>query len=1421
MSEKPATNGDTASILVYEAVILFLKDACNVEIPGLGQFTNLQRILDGYLLSMASNNAVTAIVESVEYRKTLLELAMELGLSNDPNLRTALRIDEKRIASLLMFIFNTKSEEAAVLRLEDDSAQHFLDVVQDALDKGSLLPEEQSRMARRVIRKLSESCDRLPSSLFITGVSAREEHPTFGGGYGDIYRASYIDRPVALKRMRYFLRGSDLRRIHLKFCREALVWKDLQHPHILVFLGIDRETFPSSLCMVSPWMEHGTVMNYLQIHGHGNVDKLLYEIAQGLQYLHSCNIVHGDLRGGNILVNEDWNACLADFGLSKFSDATSSKTTNRGGSLYWMAPELIDPDRFGYDFLRTPATDVYAFGCVCLELYTGRPPFANLSEPAALIKIINGERPERPLASSPAMSALLWQNVTQFWAQNPSARPVSESVVQHMLWPAPLPSSSILVPSQLTLSSSPAPVSSTSQSPPSPAKQRKWWPVKRNVLGISLPSKLFTGGASISKNEDPQPISYQFSEGFMPHNPVISPTSTIGSPSSYSDVLSKPSPQPALHMNAPSLNNFSSSSETQQPSGHSRNKSEERRPKFGSLFRDNQNEKSKGGFWRHRVDKDRECEREEVSGDEGASPRPSSRPPSHSGRLPSRPTSLASRKRSDSIGTAGGDKRRLSVASWASSAVGSVTGRSRSKDKKTFANFTDEGKRNSEHRESDNGRSGVPTGTLHSITRRRSSSANVEDGSGVRSATARDHDSREQNRSRGRRDEENELTRKIGFLTATASEDWTLVLDICDQASATEANAKEAARALRREFKYGEPAAQLAAARLWAIMLRNSSDAFVSRSMSHKFLATLEDVLTSSHTSPVVRERLVGVLAAAAYASGPSQKEASFRGLWCRVKPDDKPEEGVPFDTEDPMFNPEKVSEDEGASPRPSSRPPSHSSRPPLRPTSRKRSDSIGTAGGDKRRLSVASWASSVVGSVTGRARSKDKETFASLTEERKRNSGHHESDNGRAAAQRLKTAASLGARRQWSVTPGNRITVGGRGDEENGLTRKIGAPSHFSRLPSRPTSRKRSDSVATAGGDRRRLSVASWASSAAASVTGRSRSKDKETFANLTDEGKRDPERRESDNGRSGVLSGTLHSITRRRSSSANVEDGIGVRGATARDHDSREQNRSRGRRDEENELTRKIGFLTATASEDWTLVLDVCDQASATEANAKEAARALRREFKYGEPAAQLAAARLWAIMLRNSSDAFVSRSMSRKFLATLEDVLTSSRTSPVVRERLMDVLAAAAYASGSKKDTGFRGLWCRIKPNDKPEEGDLECVLLTGKGLPDLMTPVPTSEDAARGPRDLEHPRCQSPWKNDSRIFSPQTTEQVVEALKVTDDGTLVGLALAFTVLVLVFTMPINVRPRFTLKIARDPFGRHGARCGKVMIDSTSAI
>ncbi|KAJ7207633.1 kinase-like domain-containing protein [Mycena pura] len=278
--------------------------------------------------------------------------------------------------------------------------------------------------------RATEVCDKLPSSLFISGVTGRHEHALFGGGFGDIYQASHAGKTVALKHIRAFHRDAEQHR----FCREALVWQRLRHPFVLEFnASIDRESFPGSLCLVAPWMENGTALSYLKDHGKANVDKLLFEVAQGMQYLHSQNIVHGDLRGANILITHDWHACLADFGLARFSDATvATHTSHRAGSIRWMAPELIDPGLFKMQFLRTPASDVYAFGCMCLELYTGRPPFIGLSETAAMLQVIRGGRPDRPTQEEQAMTAALWQFVNECWEQTSASRPSSKDVVERL-----------------------------------------------------------------------------------------------------------------------------------------------------------------------------------------------------------------------------------------------------------------------------------------------------------------------------------------------------------------------------------------------------------------------------------------------------------------------------------------------------------------------------------------------------------------------------------------------------------------------------------------------------------------------------------------------------------------------------------------------------------------------------------------------------------------------------------------------------------------------------------------------------------------------------------------------------------------------------------------------------------------------------
>ncbi|EEB96278.1 hypothetical protein MPER_04612, partial [Moniliophthora perniciosa FA553] len=95
-------------------------------------------------------------------------------------------------------------------------------------------------------------------------------------------------------------------------------------------------------------MVNGTILEHLGENGAQDVDLRLFEIAQGLAYLHSQHIVHGDLR-----------------------------------SVRWMAPELLWPGNSGLErSQRTFMSDAYSFACVCVELYTGKPPFEEVLQGA-------------------------------------------------------------------------------------------------------------------------------------------------------------------------------------------------------------------------------------------------------------------------------------------------------------------------------------------------------------------------------------------------------------------------------------------------------------------------------------------------------------------------------------------------------------------------------------------------------------------------------------------------------------------------------------------------------------------------------------------------------------------------------------------------------------------------------------------------------------------------------------------------------------------------------------------------------------------------------------------------------------------------------------------------------------------------------
>ncbi|KDQ07856.1 hypothetical protein BOTBODRAFT_95678, partial [Botryobasidium botryosum FD-172 SS1] len=182
--------------------------------------------------------------------------------------------------------------------------------------------------------------------------------------------------------------------------REARVWNHLIHPNVLPFLGVC--TLDSVPYLISPWMENGHALDYVKEHPNADPLRLLVEIANGVNYLHTFKpkpVIHGDLRGPNILISLSGNARIADFGLSELKvdayDTNYSTPFVVAGHPRWKAPELVRAEN-GADARRNTTTDVFAFGRVMLELFTGKIPFSDLDEAMVIVKVWGGELPQRP-----------------------------------------------------------------------------------------------------------------------------------------------------------------------------------------------------------------------------------------------------------------------------------------------------------------------------------------------------------------------------------------------------------------------------------------------------------------------------------------------------------------------------------------------------------------------------------------------------------------------------------------------------------------------------------------------------------------------------------------------------------------------------------------------------------------------------------------------------------------------------------------------------------------------------------------------------------------------------------------------------------------------------------------------------------------
>ncbi|GMF30003.1 unnamed protein product [Phytophthora fragariaefolia] len=142
------------------------------------------------------------------------------------------------------------------------------------------------------------------------------------------------------------------------FRREVDIWFGFSHPHVVRLFGACHVGRPFFVC---EFATNGTLVRYLRENPHELWSKL-HEAALGVQYLHARGVVHGDLKGNNIVIGSDMKAKVTDFGLS--SIASSKTEVQVSGAWNWVAPECLLDDSQRPTF----ASDVYSLGMCIVEV---------------------------------------------------------------------------------------------------------------------------------------------------------------------------------------------------------------------------------------------------------------------------------------------------------------------------------------------------------------------------------------------------------------------------------------------------------------------------------------------------------------------------------------------------------------------------------------------------------------------------------------------------------------------------------------------------------------------------------------------------------------------------------------------------------------------------------------------------------------------------------------------------------------------------------------------------------------------------------------------------------------------------------------------------------------------------------------------
>jgi mitogen-activated protein kinase kinase kinase len=214
---------------------------------------------------------------------------------------------------------------------------------------------------------------------------------------------------------------------------EISLLRDLKHDNIVRYLGSNSDE--KNLNIFLEYVAGGSVATMLVNYGslpEGLVSNFVRQILQGLNYLHSKDIIHRDIKGANILVDNKGTVKISDFGISKRVEASTLLNPGphgkRGGprvslqgSVFWMAPEVVRQTAY------TKKADIWSLGCLIVEMMTGSHPHPNCTQLQAIFKIgasggnADNAKPDLPPEATEAAKEFLNRTFELEHEKRPSA----------------------------------------------------------------------------------------------------------------------------------------------------------------------------------------------------------------------------------------------------------------------------------------------------------------------------------------------------------------------------------------------------------------------------------------------------------------------------------------------------------------------------------------------------------------------------------------------------------------------------------------------------------------------------------------------------------------------------------------------------------------------------------------------------------------------------------------------------------------------------------------------------------------------------------------------------------------------------------------------------------------------------------------